>query len=168
VPDQPGAPSERLPRPDLAGPTHGFTVVHQMRASAAGVYRAWTAAFDSWFAKSGVIRMRPVVDEPFFFETEHQGSLHPHHGRFLTLEPDHLVELTWMTGRDGTGGAETVVRVELLPTGYGTLVRVTHSGFYDEAAAAQHAAAWPMLLAHLDERLAETSGSAGKDASPQG
>jgi hypothetical protein len=63
------------------------------------------------------------------------------------------VELTWVNGRDGTSGAETVVRVELTAAGSGTRLRLTHAGFYDDRSAKQHEDAWPHVLAHLDERL---------------
>jgi uncharacterized protein YndB with AHSA1/START domain len=119
------------------------------------IFRAWTEQFDSWFAAPGVIRMRAVVGEPYFFETVHQGIRQPHYGRFLTLEPDKLVELTWMTGKDGTDGAETVVRVELEETSAGTHLRLTHAGFYDAKAAARHSEAWPRVLEHLDQCVGE-------------
>jgi uncharacterized protein YndB with AHSA1/START domain len=52
----------------------------------------------------------------------------------------------------GTGGAETVVSVELTPTDAGTRIRLTHAGFYDDDAAKQHEV-WASILAMLDERL---------------
>lgn len=154
MPTDPSASEVRLPRPDLSGRHHSFTVEREMAASPAAIFRAWTERFDAWFARPGVIRMRAEVDEPFYFEVEHEGARHAHCGRFLTLEPDRVVELTWMTGKGGTDGAETVVRVELAGSGAGTRLRLTHSGFYDGAAARQHEDAWPRVLAHLDERLA--------------
>ena len=99
--------------------------------------------------------MRAEVDEPFWFETEHMGSRHAHYGRFLTLEPNRFIELTWMTGTPGTAGAETVVTVELTPLGSGTRIRLTHAGFYDEAGLAQHDTAWPQLLPRIDALPAE-------------
>jgi uncharacterized protein YndB with AHSA1/START domain len=143
-----------IPHPDLSARPHTLTVEREMAASPAAIYRAWTEEFDSWFARPGAIRMRPVEGEPFFFETAHEGGRHPHYGRFLRLEPDRLVELTWMTGAAGTAGAETVVTVELAPSGTGTHLRLTHSGFYDEAAVRQHEV-WADILAGLDTRLAE-------------
>jgi uncharacterized protein YndB with AHSA1/START domain len=145
-----------LPRPDLSDRPHQVTVERQMTASPATIYRAWTQEFDSWFARPGVIRMRPEEGEPFFFETEHEGAHHPHYGRFLTLREDRLVELTWVTGALGTEGAETVLTVELEPAGDGTNLRLTHAGFYDEAAATRHEA-WATLMAALDERLTAPS-----------
>jgi uncharacterized protein YndB with AHSA1/START domain len=142
-----------LPPPDLSGRPHQFTVEREMKSSPAAIYRAWTERFDTWFAAPGLIRMRPEVDEPLYFETHHEGARHPHYGRFLALERDRLVELTWMTGQPGTGGAETVVTVELLPQGNGTRLRLTHAGFYDEDGVRQHDEAWLEILGRLDDEL---------------
>jgi uncharacterized protein YndB with AHSA1/START domain len=71
----------------------------------------------------------------------------------VTLERDRVIELTWMTGDPGTRGAETVVRVELEPSGTGTRLRLTHAGFYDKAGVRQHEP-WTDILAHLDDTLA--------------
>jgi uncharacterized protein YndB with AHSA1/START domain len=141
-----------IPYPDLTTRPHELTVEREMTASPAALYRAWTEEFDSWFAQPGRIHMHPEEGVPFFFETEYEGARHPHYGRFLTLERDRLVELTWMTGTPGTAGAETVVTVTLTPTGTGTRLRLTHRGFYDEAGVEQHAV-WDAILADLDERL---------------
>ena len=124
-----------------------------MAAAPALLYQAWTERFDLWFAALGTLRMRGELDEPYFFGTRFDGLCHPHYGRFLALEPDRSVEVTWKTDAGGTQGAETVVRVELEPAGAGTRLRLTHAGVANDESARQHAAAWPVVLAHLDERL---------------
>jgi uncharacterized protein YndB with AHSA1/START domain len=124
-----------------------------MTAAPNAIYAAWTERFDAWFAAPGVISMDARPGAPYWFETSHEGQRHPHYGRFLRVEPDRLIEQTWVTGREGTGGAETVVRVELTDSAVGTRMRLTHEGFYDKTSARQHADSWPRILEHLDQWL---------------
>lgn len=131
-----------------------FTLEKKMPTTPAHIFHAWTEEFGTWFASPGAIRMRPFEGEPYWFDVVHEGHRHPHYGRFLALEPNRLIEQTWVTGEGGTEGAETVVRIELAPTSGGTILRLHHSGFTNEAAAQRHADSWPQVLAHLDEVLA--------------
>jgi uncharacterized protein YndB with AHSA1/START domain len=82
-----------------------------------------------------------------------EGERHPHYGRFLRLEPDRLVEITWLTGPKGTKGAETVVTMELAPKGSGTHLRLTQTGFADEESRQAHENGWRHILGLLDERV---------------
>lgn len=129
-----------------------------MQLPASTLYKAWTTEFDRWFAAPGSVLMSGRAGTPFFFETEFSHSpdqppqRHPHYGRFLALIPDQLIQLTWLTGEVGTRGAETVVTVKLFPNESGTMLRLTHAGFPDQASMQAHREAWPMVLKQLELR----------------
>lgn len=139
--------------PDLSLRPFHLTVERTMRAAPSVLYRAWTEHMDHWFAEPGTLLMKAEVNAVFFWEVLHEGNRSPHYGRFLRLEPDRLVELTWLNGPTGTRGVETVVTVELVPEGTGTRLRLTHAGFPDQELRDGHEQAWPHVLAHLDERM---------------
>ncbi len=143
-------------QPDLSSRPLRATVERQMAVSADVLFQAWTTEqFDRWFAAPGTVLMKPEVNSPYFFEARFDGERHPHYGRFLELESGRLIKMTWITA-EGTRGVETVVTVELIASGAGTLVRLTHEGFPDEQSRDGHQEAWPMALDVLDKALSTT------------
>jgi len=145
--------------PDIAARPFELRVERDFATPPAALYQAWTTGFDRWFAAPGSVLMRPEVNSVFFFETEFKPEgqspvqRHPHYGRFLRLIADQLVELTWVTGAGGTGGAETIVTVELQLASHLTRLSLTHAGFADEAARDRHRQAWPLVLAQMEKRV---------------
>jgi uncharacterized protein YndB with AHSA1/START domain len=128
-----------------------FECKRLMKASAATLYRAWTEGFGTWFAIPDSVIMRPEVDSAFFFETQYQGQRHPHYGRFLELEVDRLVALTWLNA--ALDGAETVVTVRLEPRGSGTLLHLSHTDFPNEQFRDETGQAWPAVLEQQDRAV---------------
>ncbi len=137
--------------PDLSDRPLHCVVERAMVAAPDAVYDTWVEHLDRWFAAPGTVKMRAAVDEPFFFETHHAGMRHPHYGRVLRLDPGRVIEMTWVTGVGGTNGAETVLTVELSPSGTGSSLRLNHAGWLDEQARDAHAEAWQTVLGQLDD-----------------
>ncbi|APE32932.1 ATPase [Nocardia mangyaensis] len=141
--DQPVRP------PDLSTRPHELTVERVMKASPGLLYAAWTQGLDLWLAVPGSVLMRPVVNEPLYFDTGSADKRNPHYGRILTLEPDRRIEFTWVTA--ATDGVETVVAAEFRKQPRGIRLRLRHSGFPTAAVRDLHQQVWPEMLERLDE-----------------
>lgn len=142
---------DRVPPPDLSSRPLSLKVARMMRASAERLYLAWTEQLDLWLAAPGSVLARGEEHTAFYFETHHGAFRAPYYGRFLRLERPRLVEMTWLSL--GTGGAETVLTIELVPIAGGVHLTLTQTGFASQQDRDEHELAWPQLLAELDGKL---------------
>ena len=71
-------------------------------------------------------------------------------GEILELDPPRVLAYTWEESlATPRGMGRTTVRYELEPTGNGTRVRVTHSGFANREALEDYRGDWPGVLNRL-------------------
>lgn len=143
--------------PDLSTRPLNVKVERLMKTPPNILFQAWTNKFDCWFAAPRSVIMQGEVNTPFFFETEFEDKRFPHYGRFLRIEENRQVEMTWVTGPGGTKGVETVVTVKIEPYLNGTILSLIHSGFPDEESKNQHEQAWPIVLEQLDRKMKDFS-----------
>lgn len=141
--------------PVLSSNTFNLMAERNMPFTPDILYKAWTEQFDLWFADPGSVIMKAEVNSVFFFETAYQGKRYPHYGRFLRLIKPKLVEFTWLTGKGGTDGAETIVTIELKPYDNGALLCLTQKGFYSEEARNRTEEAWPLVFEQMENKLLE-------------
>lgn len=145
-----------IPFPQFEGSPRTTTAERVLAAGANEIYEAWTSRIDRWFAQPGTVSMLHEEGRAWFFYNRDDWGRHPHYGRFLRLVPDRLIETTWITGNglnEGTCGAETVLRIELTPSGSETRLVLTHLGFSSDESCKAHAENWPLALDELAKAL---------------
>jgi len=69
-------------------------------------------------------------------------------GEILEIDPPRLLAYTWITNWSPPATPYSVVRWELLPSGSGTKVKMTHSGLTPELAK-DYSGGWPDVVGHL-------------------
>jgi len=113
--------------PDLTSRPHRCAVDRDMKAAPSALYKVWTRQFGEWFAAPGTLLTPGTVNTPFFFEVRENEVRHPHYGRYLRVERNKVIEITWVNA--AVRGAGTVVTVEIGPRHRRTNLRVRHAGF---------------------------------------
>ena len=78
-------------------------------------------------------------------------------GAYKEITPSERLSYTW-GWEEGpepamAGGESTLVVVEFLEDGDGTLVKLTHSGFASEQIREMHAQGWEAVLANLERAV---------------
>ncbi len=147
-------------RPDHSSRPLQMTCEHLVDASQRAVFFAWTEGLDCWFAQPGTLSLLAAEGRPYFFYNRDEWGRHPHYGRFLEVTQNQTIEMTWVTGNgaaEGTEGAETILRIDIIPKDDATLIRLNHSGFVSEKSQEAHRENWPIALELLGEALRNDS-----------
>ncbi len=130
------------------------TVSRTIPASAEKVFDMWMnpkGPGGPWFGVERLI-FNPAVDGLFYSLVKHDGSLHPHYGRFIRIDRPYRIEHTWMS--KGTKGEESVVNITLEPRGDDTEMTIRHSGLPDDEVGRRHKDGWAWILDMLAQGLA--------------
>lgn len=138
---------------------------HRYSAPRADVFDAWTnpqvlkrwwAAAPTWETPLAEIDAREGGSYKLSMRTD-AGEVHTVKGEFTEVRPPERLAYTWSweQGLDATmaGSEETLVIVDFLEDGAGTLVKLTHSGFASEESRGMHAQGWEAVLANLERSV---------------
>ena len=90
------------------------------------------------------------------------GGRHLARGQFTEVIPVHRLAYTFgWEGREKTPPGSSLIEIDLIDHGDGTLVRMTHSGLPDAEECASHAEGWAHYFGRL--AVAATGGDPGPD-----
>jgi uncharacterized protein YndB with AHSA1/START domain len=137
-------------------PTHSLEVRRTIHASPERIYDAWTTAdaLTRWFAPSSdfttvVHTVDLRVGGHYRIEMRHRdGSSHIAVGAYRELTRPTRLSFSWRW--EGTPMTDTLVTIELRPSGASTELVLTHSGFTTEHDRNEHTKGWTGCLARID------------------
>lgn len=120
------------------------------------VLRRWWAAAPTWSTPVADVDAREGGSYRLSMRTD-DGEVHTVRGEFREVSPPQRLAYTWSweEGPDAAmaGSEETLVVVEFVEDGDGTLVRLTHSGFGNEQIREMHGQGWVAVLANLERSV---------------
>jgi uncharacterized protein YndB with AHSA1/START domain len=120
------------------------------------VLKRWWRASDTWGTPLAEVDAREGGSYRLSMKTD-GGEVHTVFGEYREVTPPERLAFTW-TWEEGPGpvmaGSEsTLVVVEFLEDGDGTLVKLTHSGFANEELKGMHEHGWQGVLASLERNV---------------
>ena len=138
---------------------------HRFAAPREQVFEAWTSpevlkrwwrAGETWDTPLAEVDAREGGSYRLSMRTD-QGEVHTVGGEYKEVSPPERLAFTW-AWEEGpepamAGSQHTLVVVEFLEDGDGTLVRLTHSGFASEEVKGMHADGWEGVLAKLEHNV---------------
>jgi uncharacterized protein YndB with AHSA1/START domain len=145
------------------GTASGLELSHRFNAPRERVFDAWTNpdVLRRWWTAGGGSTPSAEVDLraggryrlSMQMET---GEVHTVGGEYREVKPPERLVYTWQweEGPEPVqGGNETLVTVEFLDDGDGTLVKLTHTGFPSDEVMGMHEQGWNAVLASLEQRV---------------
>lgn len=138
---------------------------HRFAAPREKVFEAWTnpellkrwwAAAPTWETPTAEVDAREGGRYRLSMRTD-EGEIHTVGGEYREVSPPERLAYTWRweegPGPVMAGSEETLVVVEFVEDGDGTLVKLTHSGFAGEEIKGMHAHGWEAVLANLERNV---------------
>jgi uncharacterized protein YndB with AHSA1/START domain len=132
----------------------------ELKASAERVFQAWTdpTQLVHWFrgnpgtkVESAEVDLRVGGRYRIVIRSEDDEFIV--FGTYSVVDPPRVLEFTWRWEVSSLEPADTLVRVELQPTGAGTHLRLTHTNFSTERSSKAHDQGWTGVLATLESYL---------------
>ena len=120
------------------------------------VLKRWWAAAPTWNTPLAEVDAREGGSYRLSMRTD-EGDVHTVRGEFTEVRPPERLAYTWSweEGPDAAmaGSERTLVIVDFIEDGAGTLVKLTHSGFESEEISGMHAQGWEAVLANLERSV---------------
>jgi uncharacterized protein YndB with AHSA1/START domain len=145
------------------GTASGLELSHRFNARRERVFEAWTDpdVLREWWSVGGGSTPLAEVDLraggryrlSMQMET---GEVHTVVGEYREVNPPERLVYTWRweEGPEPVqGGNETLVTVEFLDDGDGTLVKLRHTGFPSDEIMRMHEHGWNAVLGNLERRV---------------
>jgi uncharacterized protein YndB with AHSA1/START domain len=142
-----------------------LTLEHRYAAPREQVFDAWTspdvlkrwwAAMPTWSTPLAEVDAREGGRYRLSMRTD-EGDVHTVSGEYTEVSPPERLAYTWSweEGPDAAmaGSKGSLVVVDFLEDGKGTLVRLTHSGFATEEFREMHVQGWQATLANLERAV---------------
>jgi uncharacterized protein YndB with AHSA1/START domain len=124
--------------------------------TSAEVLKRWWAAAPTWETPLAEVDAREGGSYRLSMRTD-TGEVHTVRGEYKEVSPPERLAYTW-SWEEGpepamAGSESSLVVVEFLEDGGGTLVKLTHSGFAGEQIREVHAQGWKAVLANLERAV---------------
>jgi uncharacterized protein YndB with AHSA1/START domain len=135
-----------------------LTIKRRFKAAPEKVYAAWIdpAKMSRWLGPPNVIKVNVTADVTvggrYAIQMIVPGDEHNVSGVYREVVPNRKLVFTWAWR--STPERESLVTVTFTPDGDGTLMRLHHEQFFDEAARDRHEQGWSVIVERLDALFA--------------